>query len=370
MRLALMYLGRGEGTDHFILSHARVMSKQVELTCYLSGLNTLLDEFNKLPCRVRTFDWSRGFKRLVLAQLLRRDVTGVSQSLLSDNPDVILDTHANEWSSVVETGLRGRIPVAEVIHDTSFHPGPMAILGSIHRKLVPSQADAVIGLSYYTYKQLVQMFPGKVHIKSKHGIFLPDAEVDHDAVAARNNRFLFLGKISRYKGIEVLVDAYAILKESNPDINVEIVGSGPIEPSVLAKISELGIGLTNRYVTDGELKDAIGANGVIVLPYTSATQSGVAAIALGNGMPGIASNVGALPEQIVNGRNGIVVPAGDADALASAMIKIARDRPMARRMSEEAVRIGCEDYSWDKISVGLLQDLEDLVARADHRMSV
>ncbi|MCX8052310.1 MAG: glycosyltransferase, partial [Armatimonadetes bacterium] len=123
---------------------------------------------------------------------------------------------------------------------------------------------------------------------------------------------------------------------------------------------------TNRYVQDSEVKNAIATHGVMVLPYTSATQSGVAAIALGNGLPCIATRVGALPEQVIDGRNGIVVPPCNADALAEAMLKIAADEELARRMADEAVRIGREEYSWQVISRRLLNDLQEARSRLLH----
>lgn len=355
--MALMYLNRGEGSDHFALAHARVMAKEVDLTCYLSDENTLLSEFRALPCKVKSFNWPRGSRELLRAILTRRDPTGVSAEINRDAPDIVLDTFSSWWSVVVDRHLDRRIPIAEVVHDVTPHPGLIGTMSSVYEALFPTASDVAIALAAYSYEQLKRRFPRKAHIESRHGIFLPDDGIDTAAIAARRERMFFFGRIDAYKGIEHLVEAYGIARTSNPKIHLDIIGRGPIRPKVIERIEELGVGLVNRYVKDAEVKQAMAEHGVLILPYTSATQSGVAAIALGNGMPCIATRVGALPEQVQDGRNGIVVPPGDAPALAKAMLEVADDADLAKRMADESVRIGREEYSWEQISRKLLVDL-------------
>ncbi|MGC8863048.1 MAG: glycosyltransferase family 4 protein [Armatimonadota bacterium] len=362
MRLGLLYLDRGEGTDHFAYSHASVLARETELICYLSARNTLLDRFRDLPCEVKTFEWARGWRRLVVATLARKDPTGVSREVNRDAPDLVLNTHASWWSPVVERRFRPGITIAEIIHDVVPHPGLSGIVHAVYRRLVPSAADILIAISQYGYDELIRRFPGKMHIASRHGIFLPEGRIETAAVARRRHNMFFFGRIDRYKGIEFLVEAYSIAARSDSAIKLDIMGSGPIPSQVKRRINELGIGLANRYLQDEEVKEAVATHGVLILPYTSATQSGVAAIALGNGLPCIATNVGALPEQVVHNRNGIIVPPRNPEALAEAMCKIAADENLARSMAEEAVRIGREEYSWEVISRRLLSDLQTCIA--------
>ena len=291
------------------------------------------------------------------AILTRRDPTGVSEEINRDAPDIVLDTHSSWWSVVVGRHLDRRIPIAEVIHDVTPHPGLIGVMSSVYEALYPTASDVAIALAAYSYEELKRRFPRKAHIESRHGIFLPADKIDTAAIAARRERMFFLGRIDAYKGIEHLVEAYGIARTSNPNIRLDIIGKGLIRPKVIERIGELGVGLVNRYVKDAEVKQALAEHGVLILPYTSATQSGVAAIALGNGMPCIATRVGALPEQVQDGRNGIIVPPGDAPALAKAMLEVADDADLAKRMADESVRIGREEYSWEQISRKLLVDL-------------
>ncbi len=246
-----------------------------------------------------------------------------------------------------------------MVHDTTPHPGLMGLLERVHHVVYPSIADVVIGLSDHAYNQLARKYPRKAHIASRHGVILPGAEVDVEAVASRRNRFLFFGRIEPYKGLDVLAEAYRVAKQSEPGVELSVVGRGQIKPRLLRKMNGLGIRLNNTYVSDEELKDVVAAHGVMVLPYTSATQSGVAALALANGMPCIASDVGALPEQVIHDRNGLIVQPGKPDQLAAAMLRIARDEGLARTMVEETLRVGRELYSWEQIACKLLHDLTE-----------
>ena len=84
-----------------------------------------------------------------------------------------------------------------------------------------------------------------------------------------------------------------------------------------------------------------------VLPYESATQSGVIQIAYSFGLPVIATDVGGLPEVVLDGRTGFVVPPKDADALAKAVVRFFEEDRAAdfkEHIKEEDSR-----YSWDRM---------------------
>ena len=358
MRIGILYLGKGGGCSHYTLELARALAPLADVTCYLPVQNTMVEEFGSIGCRIRTFDMRRGAKALFLAMLRGREESGVAVAIAGDTPEVIIDTGSSGWGLVVQRQLGGHISIAQVVHDVNRHPGLRAFVDSVPGRLSPVTADVYIGLSDYSYKQLQAKYPHKPCVSSKHGIILPSGDVDLNAVAAMRRSQLFFGRIDPYKGLDILLDAYAIVRRVRSDISLDIVGRGFIGPKTLQRINDLSICLTNRFVSDDEVKEVIAAHGVIVLPYTSATQSGVAAVALGNGLPCIATNVGALPEQIRNERNGLVVPAGDPQSLADAMMKIADSEELAKTMAKESLRIGREDYSWSKIASDLLSDLE------------
>lgn len=362
MKVALLYLNKGGGIANCTCELAKALSRDHEVTCYMSSENMILSKFEDIPCKIRTFTWSRGRVNLLAAMLSNRDSTGIAKEILDDNPDLVMDTGSWWWRRVVFADIKNKIALAEIVHDPTPHPGPMRLFYNLHHRLFPSKADIVIALSAFCFNEMVKKYHSKNHVKSKHGIIIPSANIDADTIASKRKKMLFFGLIEPYKGLDVLIDAYAIAKATVPDIELTVAGRGRIDDRVMRLIHASDIELINDYIPESRVPELIARHGVMVLPYTYATQSGVAAVALANGLPCIATNVGALPEQVQDSKNGIIVAPGNAEELANAMCKIAVDYELAKRMSEESDRIGREEYSWDKIASDLMSELESIIA--------
>ena len=134
---------------------------------------------------------------------------------------------------------------------------------------------------------------------------------------------LFFGLVRKYKGLDVLLRAFArVFQES--DYRLIVAGEFYDDEADYTKmIKELGVEsrveVLNRYVPNEEVSGLFGRADVLVLPYLTATQSAVAQVALANSLPVIASAVGGLTEVIKPGLNGLLVPPGDDVALAYAL---------------------------------------------------
>jgi len=141
---------------------------------------------------------------------------------------------------------------------------------------------------------------------------------------------LFFGFVRPYKGLEVLLKALPAVLRQMP-VTLLVVGEfwrGEAEARAL--IDRLGIAasvrLINRYVPNEEVERYFAAADVVALPYVSATGSGICQIAFGHRRAVIATSVGCLKEVVAEGRTGLIVPPGDPDALAAAVIRFFRDR--------------------------------------------
>jgi glycosyltransferase involved in cell wall biosynthesis len=145
-------------------------------------------------------------------------------------------------------------------------------------------------------------------------------------VPARDGRrLLFFGKVRRYKGLDVLLRAMPKVVEQ---VNCELLVVGEFYDSVeryRRLITRLGlepyVRIDNRYVANEEVPGIFAEADALVLPYLSGSSSGVAQIALANALPVIASTAGGLAEAITESVNGLLFPAGDADALAAQIVK-------------------------------------------------
>ena len=171
---------------------------------------------------------------------------------------------------------------------------------------------------------------------------------------------LFFGFIKPYKGVVHLIDAAADLKkEFGEGLAVLIVGDiyGEKQP-YLDRIAASGaadiIDLIDGFVPDETVEDYFLAADLAVLPYVSATQSGIVQIAYNYDLPVVTTDVGGLPEVVLDGVTGFVVPPEDPGGLARAVSRFFNED----RAGEfaEGVSAEKEKYSWDRMA-GAIEEL-------------
>lgn len=134
---------------------------------------------------------------------------------------------------------------------------------------------------------------------------------------------LFCGLIRPYKGLDILLQAMPLVLEEQA-VHLAIVGEfwrdkASYEQQIEQQQLEPHLTLVDSYVPNDLLAAYIRRADVVVLPYRSATQSGIVQLAFGLGTPVITTNVGGLPEVVENGRSGLVVPPEDPAQLAKAI---------------------------------------------------
>lgn len=165
---------------------------------------------------------------------------------------------------------------------------------------------------------------------------------------------LFFGFVKEYKGLKHLIKAMPELKNHyGKDIKLMIVGDfGNEKDEYMGLMRELDIEnnvmVVDEFVPDDEVENYFAACDLVVLPYESATQSGIVPMAYGFEKPVLVTAVGGLPDVVMNGKTGYVVePRNPAEI--SAAIKDFYDNHRESIMIEN-VRTEAEKYSWDKIA--------------------
>lgn len=149
---------------------------------------------------------------------------------------------------------------------------------------------------------------------------------------------LFFGVWSKYKGIEVLLDAFALVRLRRPDARLVLAGAAGADidvETVLARARALGnVDARPGYVPIDDVAGLFDSARVVVTPYIRATQSGVAHLAFTFGRPVVASEIGDLPDVIAHGVTGLLCPPHDAEALASAMVELLEDPALAAQLGQ------------------------------------
>mgnify|MGYP006300430807 CR=1 FL=1 len=152
-----------------------------------------------------------------------------------------------------------------------------------------------------------------------------DREALRKGLGLTKPTMLFFGYVREYKGLRYLLRAMPRILRS-VDVELLIVGEFYEDRSGYDRlIAELGIGehvrIVAEHVPDEDVARYFGAADVAVLPYVSATQSGITQIAFAYGVPVISTNVGGLPEVVQDGVTGYIVEPRSEEALASAVVR-------------------------------------------------
>jgi len=152
---------------------------------------------------------------------------------------------------------------------------------------------------------------------------------DYHPLHRAGDHALYVGRLSREKGVEVLVRAAAA-----SGARVKMVGDGPLRPTLERMIAESGADVELLGFRSGEeLSAAVQAASAVVMPSICHDNCPLAVIeAMAWGKPVIGSRVGGIPELVRDGEEGVLVPHGDTAALGAAMLRLQQDSELAERM--------------------------------------
>ncbi|HSG27802.1 MAG TPA: glycosyltransferase, partial [Candidatus Krumholzibacterium sp.] len=178
---------------------------------------------------------------------------------------------------------------------------------------------------------------------------------------------LFFGYIRPYKGLKFLIEA---MKEIRKTLPARLLVVGEFYEDKTPYVDQVrGLGLSDsvrfvdRYVGNEEVQQYFSACDLVVLPYTTATQSGIAQISIAFERPMIVTRAGGLPEVVVEGKTGFVVPPGDPAAIAekaAAFFAGGLAADMAPFFEEEKIR-----FSWGSMAANIVGLIEDITGARD-----
>ena len=162
---------------------------------------------------------------------------------------------------------------------------------------------------------------------------------------------LFFGRMSRYKGLDVLLHAMPRIWRRVPETRLVVAGAGPLPDA--AVLDDARIEVHNDHIPDADVARLFRGASVVALPYVQASQSGVGSQAKAHGRPIIATWTGELPRLVSDG-SGLVVPPSDADALADATVALLTDGHRAHEMGLAGARTAASETSWASIGEATL----------------
>src|SRR6266436_5114252 len=180
-----------------------------------------------------------------------------------------------------------------------------------------------------------------------------------------------VGRLIAKKGFADLIRACGLLAESGKSFQCEIIGEGPLEEELRAQIDQLN--LQDRVVLSGakpqrEVRQRLVAASVFVLPSVVDAQGGMDNLptvimeAMATGLPVVSTDIGGIPEMVVQNETGFLVRPGDAVTLAGAIKKVIDDRSLAQKLGEAGYERAQKLFSIEK-NVTQLRALIDSATR-------
>ncbi len=226
------------------------------------------------------------------------------------------------------------------IHDARRHLGEENWLFDAFERRHLAMADHIAVLSNYSAKVLRERFRLKqpIHVMSNDvfmGVQRPMAA--KAAPAGRPLKLLFLGRIHRYKGLNLLIDALDILRrEDAPPVELTIAGAGDVEPYREALARNPGIRLMQGWMSDETMERVLAEHDVNVVPYLETYVSGITLNGMWAGMPTIATPLAAFDEQLQDGENALIAANISAEAIASCIRRLAGSPELFSRLAQGA----------------------------------
>lgn len=266
-------------------------------------------------------------------------------------PDIVHFQNAYVWTTPFLPAIRRRGLVLTV-HDPYPHMGRRDPFSFPAIAIQSREADAVIvhGEAQKTALRSRFRLPAEVIRVIPHGEF---SFVGKGAGATTRDPHLvlFFGRISAYKGVSILLEAIPLIRRFAPEARFRLVGSGSLS-SFQPLIHRIGgVEVLNRFVPRTELAREIQTAAVVVAPYVDASQSAVVITSESLGTPVVTTRVGGIPEDVIEGKTGILTNVGDASGLAEAVADLLSNAPKARRMGNAARQWMATERSWEKIAL-------------------
>jgi len=178
---------------------------------------------------------------------------------------------------------------------------------------------------------------------------------------------LLVGQLIHRKGGDVLLNALVRVREQIPTVRAAFAGSGSFEGELRAQVDRLGLGPNVEFLGEfsrENLTAAYRATKLLVIPSRSEGLPLVLLEALWIGVPVVASAVDGLPEVVVDGVNGLLVPAENADALADALLRVLLDTGLRQHLGTQARASIADRYSPEAITAQYLEVYRQLLSES------
>lgn len=362
MRIALLYLGRkGAGPKYSIEMVKALAIKKVDILAIVSEYIENKHEWEILRNNktisiyyVKTFNSWREFS---INTFDFRIFIALNKVLREFKPDVLYSTMSHVWNPIIFSlgrNIRQRI---KTIHDPVPHIGEDTFYERLLLSTEYKQCNKIVVLSKNSVSIAIER--GLNHSKIA---VIPHANFSCYKQTYLVNTFkvyyriLFFGRITKYKGLGILLEALKEVINSGLQIKLVIAGNGDCSDyeKMFVELNE-HLELNIKWISDDDIESFIQDVDFVVLPYIEASQSGVIPLAYSFGKPVVATNVGGLPEQVIDNNTGLIISPSSVSELKNAIIKLYSDFELLKSMGINSSKYAHDQLSWERSADLLLE---------------
>lgn len=270
---------------------------------------------------------------------MRFDLDARIPARLALRRPAILHTHLVHADVLgLPAGALGRVPVRiSTKHGFNEFRGNPAVAAADRAAARFAHAQIAISRGLARYLAQTEGFAERDFTVVHYGI---DAGPEPPAPPAPT-RLAAVGRLIPIKGFDLLLRAFAQARAEVPELTLELAGAGPLDAELRASAPD-GVTFLGRVAPVGEVYER---NAIVVVPSRGEGFGMVALEAAERGRAVIASDVGGLPEIVADGETGTIVPSEDVDALARAIVVLARDEELVRQYGHAARRRALDQFS-------------------------
>ena len=333
-------------------------------------------QYPKLLFKKEQKDFSSDIFKVEDAQFLINtanpfNIIRVGKCIKREKPDLVIMQWWHPYFApcywLLSNALGKKIPKLFTCHNVFPHERfPM---DRTLTKLALKKGNYFIVHSQSDGEELLQIIPNASYRKNPHPIYNIFRKKNMTREQARieldqgqdSMQLLFFGFVREYKGLKHLLRAMPEVSRQLNNVNLMVVGSfADDKEEYIQLIRDLQIEdcveLIDGYIPDDEIEKYFAACDLVVLPYESATQSGIVQIAYGFDKPVVVTNVGGLPDVVTDGKTGYVVESKKPEQISKAIVNFFQEE-RAEEMREN-VHMEAYRFDWERMREKIEELLE------------
>jgi alpha-maltose-1-phosphate synthase len=350
----LSLLGRG-GTYHTTVQ----ISSSIAEHCDTYALIPSYSDTRQISKKVHLIKISAPpniFKTLLLSFNISQHIKTI-KTINATKPDIINFLDAHPWYLIYWPFLKAQKKVV-TINDPEMHAGEVGYvetrIWTWITKFLLRHAEEIIVLAKKQAETVRKLGYKQKIIISRIGNYGFLAKKTHN-IKTEPKTILFFGRIRDYKGLNYLLDALIELKE---DFKLVIAGDGDLTPynHQLEKLKGK-VEIYNKFIDDDSIAPFFERSAFVVLPYIEATQTGIIPVAYSFKKAVIATDVGSIPEFVINNHTGIIIHSRDVIALRKAIKTLLHNPTKAKNLGLNGYKFMKKELNWNIITKKLLKEL-------------